>query len=151
MTINIPGRGPCTWETVVLDFNGTLATDGKVGLSVETLLHEVGLRYTTILATADTFGTATYFAHRLGIRLEVVQTGRNKKDLVAGLSGGVVAIGNGANDQEMFRAADLAIAIVGPEGAAVPSLLAADIWVSSTADALELLLHPDRLVATLRE
>lgn len=151
MTLDIPGRASLTWETVVLDFNGTLATDGKVGLAVEPLLHEIALRYSTILATADTFGTATYFAHRLGIRLEVVRNGRDKRALVASLSGGVVAIGNGANDLEMFRAADLAIGIIGPEGAAMASMMTADILVSSAEQALELLLHPDRLVATLRE
>ncbi len=150
MTIDIPGREALVLNTVVLDFNGTLAIDGKVGQSVESLVHEVALRYTTILATADTFGTATEFARRIGIRLEVVQGGRDKKDLVQGFSGGVAAIGNGVNDQEMFRVADLAIGIMGPEGAAVSSMLAADVWVSSVDQALELLLHPKRLAATLR-
>ena len=150
MTIDIPGRGILRWDTVVLDFNGTLALDGKVSLSVEALLHDLARQYETILATADTFGTAPYFARRLGIRLEVVHSGLDKEALVTGLPGGVAAIGNGANDQKMFRAADLAIGIIGTEGASVKSMLDADIWVVSAEQALELLLHPYRLVATLR-
>ncbi len=150
MTIDIPGRGILELDTVVLDFNGTLAVDGKVNLSVEALLYDLARQYETILATADTFGTASYFAHRLGLRLEVVQSGLDKETLVTGIPGGVAAIGNGANDQKMFRAADLAIGIIGAEGASVTSMLEADIWVASAEHALELLLHPNRLVATLR-
>lgn len=150
MTIDIPGRGLLGWDTVVLDFNGTIALDGKVSVAVEALLYDLARQYVTILATSDTFGTASYFAHRLGIRLEIVQSGRDKEVLVQGLPGGVAVVGNGANDQKMFRAADLAIGIIGAEGAAVASMLDADIWVMNAEQALELLLHPSRLVATLR-
>ena len=61
-----------------------------------------------------------------------------------------IAIGNGNNDREMFAESRLAIVVMGTEGCCVQSLLAADIVVNSPLDALDLLLHPDRLVATLR-
>jgi soluble P-type ATPase len=50
----------------------------------------------------------------------------------------------------MFAASALAIVVVGQEGACVKSLLAADIVVTSPLDAMDLLLRPKRLVATLR-
>lgn len=150
MRWNIPGRAPLTVSHVVLDYNGTLAVDGEVAPSVRRLLKEVSMAYHAILATADTFGTAAQFAEDVGLELHVVGSAQDKEALVRSFFGGVAAIGNGANDALMFRAADLGIAIVGGEGVAVPALQAADIVVPSIERGLELLLYPKRLVATLR-
>jgi hypothetical protein len=49
----------------------------------------------------------------------------------------------------MLRDAALGILVIGREGAAVRSLLAADLVVSSIEDALDLLGSPKRLVASL--
>ena len=62
----------------------------------------------------------------------------------------VVAIGNGANDTDMLKAAAIGIAVLGPEGLCAETLLAADVVVTSITDALDLLLVPKRLIATLR-
>jgi soluble P-type ATPase len=62
----------------------------------------------------------------------------------------VVAIGNGRNDGPMLKAAALGIALVQLEGGAVETLVSADIVFTSILDALDLLSHPKRLVATLR-
>jgi len=59
----------------------------------------------------------------------------------------VIAIGNGSNDTLMLSRAALGIMIMGPEGA---SLQAADIIARDTNTALDMLLHPKRLIATLR-
>jgi soluble P-type ATPase len=64
---------------------------------------------------------------------------------------GVVAIGNGRNDRLMLAAARLGIAVVQPEGAATETMAAADLVIPTIADALELLAHPLRLVASLRD
>jgi hypothetical protein len=40
--------------------------------------------------------------------------------------------------------------VLGPEGLAVSALIAADVLAASIDEALELLLNPKRLVATLR-
>jgi len=50
----------------------------------------------------------------------------------------------------MLQAAGLSIAILGPEGLAFDALKNADVVVASILDALDLLLRPDRLRATLR-
>jgi P-type E1-E2 ATPase len=62
----------------------------------------------------------------------------------------VVAIGNGVNDAEMLRSAAVGIAVLGPEGLAVACATAADIVTPHIEAALDLLLYPRRLVATLR-
>jgi soluble P-type ATPase len=151
MKIDIPGRNLLTLDCVVLDFNGTLALDGHVSVKTEKLLKQVAVNYSAIIATADTFGTATKFADRVGMALQVVRTGSDKEKLIHSLTGGVAVIGNGVNDARMFMAANLAIGVMGPEGAALLTLLAADILVSTVDQALELLIHPTRIVATLRK
>ena len=85
------------------------------------------------------------------VRLRVQNQVKAKLDYIEGLGfDKVVAVGNGANDAAMIEHAALGIIIIGPEGAAVTSLLRADIAVSDIRSALELLIHPKRLVATLR-
>lgn len=59
-------------------------------------------------------------------------------------------IGNGANDMLALLAAELGIAVIGREGLSVLALRSADVVCASIADALDLLLEPDALVATLR-
>jgi soluble P-type ATPase len=59
-------------------------------------------------------------------------------------------IGNGRNDRLMLAAAAVGIAVVQAEGAAVETLLAADVAAPHIQTALGLLLNPGRLVATLR-
>ena len=61
-----------------------------------------------------------------------------------------VAIGNGLNDHLMLQAAALSIAVLQDEGLAKESLWAADVLTRSITDAIDLLLYPLRLVATLR-
>jgi soluble P-type ATPase len=51
----------------------------------------------------------------------------------------------------MLQAAALGIAVLGPEGLAAEAWQAADVVMASIHDALDLLLHPRRLVATLRK
>lgn len=150
MEAEIPGRGRLVVQHVVLDFNGTLAFDGHVSGETEQLLHRVTQQYQVIVATADTFGTASAYADKWGIRRHIVQNGQDKEALVQSLKGGACAIGNGANDRPMFQAADLAIAVMGGEGASWEAMSAADVVVSRIEDALALLLNPKRLIATLR-
>ena len=62
----------------------------------------------------------------------------------------VFALGNGRNDRRMLEAARVGVAICLEEGCAAEALTSADILVTSARDALDLLLHPKRLKATLR-
>jgi soluble P-type ATPase len=62
----------------------------------------------------------------------------------------VVALGNGNNDVRMLRLATLGIAVCLREGCSTDALNASKILVRSPVDAIELLLYPKRLIATLR-
>jgi soluble P-type ATPase len=60
------------------------------------------------------------------------------------------AVGNGRNDRLMLKEAALGIVVVQTEGTAVEAMSAADLLVPGILEALDLLLFPRRLKATLR-
>ncbi|HNS52300.1 MAG TPA: HAD family hydrolase [Anaerolineae bacterium] len=152
--LDIPGRGPLALDHLLLDLNGTLALDGQLLPGVSSRLAALSSAVTIHLLTADTAGNAAPIADRLGIPLSRIKSGdeaRQKQAFIEWLGADrVVAIGNGANDAEMLSAAALGIAVLGPEGLATAALRGADLVVSRVEDALDLLLYPRRLVATLR-
>ncbi len=107
------------------------------------------------LLTADTLRILDAITTRLGVagrRLErELPEAQQKASLVGELGAqNVAAIGNGANDVDMLPEAGLGIAVIGPEAASMATITAADLVTTSIDDALDLLLTPVRLIATLR-
>jgi P-type E1-E2 ATPase len=144
--------GPATFDRLVLDFTGTLSLDGRLLPGVAHRLEAVAEHLSVIVLTADTFGTARQALKDLPIVVHVIRDGKEKAEVVAELGAeGVIAIGNGRNDVPMMDVAALSVAVVGPEGAASSLLSAADIVMRDVNDALDLVLHPLRLKATLRD
>lgn len=153
LSIPIPGRSTLQLQHVVLDYNGTIALDGELIPGVEDRLARLAAAVTIHILTADTHGTVRAKCGHLNAQIQTFpQEGAAlcKARIVQELVGGACCIGNGYNDQEMLREAKLAIGILGPEGM-FPGLLAhMDVVVTSPLDALDLLLYPQRLRATLR-
>lgn len=151
LDLEIPGRAPLRLRRLLLDFNGTLARDGCLLRGVGVKLERLRQRLAVEVLTADTFGTARQSLAHFGIPCTVVANAAAKAERVRSLGGdSVIAIGNGRNDVAMFDAAALAIAVVGAEGLACTALHAADLIAPDIGHALDLLLLPQRLVATLR-
>jgi soluble P-type ATPase len=152
--LNIPGYGHLKLSHLVLDFNGTLAFDGRLHEGVHLQLADLAKHLNIRVVTADTFGTANEELHGVPCHVEVLQPERQaeaKRDIVQRLGAdSTVAIGNGRNDAQMMQLAVLAIATIGAEGAAGEALTVADVVVNDIRDALGLLQHQQRLVATLR-
>jgi soluble P-type ATPase len=154
MELAIPGFGTLALEHLVLDYNGTLAVDGRllpgVKMRLERLAHSIGIH----VVTADTFGKARSGLRGVNCRLEILRGAgedRAKAAYVRRLGPGRVAcIGNGRNDRLMLRVAAVGIAVLQSEGAATETLAAADLVVPCATDALDLFLHPRRLMASLR-
>jgi soluble P-type ATPase len=150
----VPGFGKLQLDHLVLDYNGTLAVDGKLLPGVKRRLAALGTRLRIHVITADTFGKARAGLAGLDCRLEIVKSGgedRAKAAYVRRLRQDRVAcIGNGRNDRRMLRVAALGIAVVQTEGASTEALAAADLLVPSVCDALDLFLNPRRLTASLR-
>ncbi|HTP50055.1 MAG TPA: ATPase P [Anaeromyxobacteraceae bacterium] len=134
---------------LVLDFNGTLARDGELLPGVQRRLVRLARRLQVHVLTADTFGSAMVALRDLPLSVHTVETGSEKRLFVT-VRRRVVAVGNGQNDIPMMRSASLGIAVLGPEGLCTELLRVADVVVTSITDALDLLLEPRRLTATLR-
>jgi P-type E1-E2 ATPase len=154
LEIDIPSRGVLRLEHLVLDVNGTIALDGQRIPAAYERLERLCEKLDLWLVSADTQGTLTELATALQAKTRRLQSGdeATQKAALVGELGAerVVAIGNGANDAAMLQQAALGIAVMGNEGLAAACLTAADVVVPSIESALDLLLYPRRLVATLR-
>lgn len=154
ISIDIPGFRKLQLRHLVLDYNGTLARDGRLLPGVPQKLAELASEIHIHVITADTFGEARKRLARLPVDIMIIPTGSQAEAKLKFLSKlgarAVVAIGNGRNDRKMLKAAGLGIALVQTEGGAAETIASADIVSANILDALNLLCHPKRLVATLR-
>jgi soluble P-type ATPase len=154
IAIDVPGFGKLELKHLVLDYNGTLAVDGRLLGGVAERLADLAASLAIHVVTADTFGFARAELAGLPVAVTVLPVedqAEAKRDFVTALgSDAVVAIGNGRNDRHMLRAAALGIAVIQREGLATETAAAADVMSPGIIDALDLLSHPKRLVATLR-
>jgi len=153
--ITIPGKNETLRiEHLVLDFNGTLALDGRIKPGVADLLKELARHLQLHVVTAGTFGNVENALRGIPCTWKILSGGgqtNQKARYVKKLGAGVTAcIGNGRNDRDMLKKAKLGILVIQEEGAAAASLLAADVVCRDIASALQLLLQPLRLTATLR-
>jgi soluble P-type ATPase len=152
--LDIPGFGAVRLKHLVSDFTGTLSVDGKLFPGAKEQLNKISGFLDIHILTADTFGMAKNELQ--GIDCEVIiLEGENhdiqKEEFVQTLgTDTVVALGNGKNDRKMLKASRVGIAVCLNEGCAVDAITSADILVTSTTDALDLLLNRKRLKATLR-
>ena len=152
--VDIPDFGPLRMEHLVLDYNGTLACDGELFSGVPERLVSLSDRLTVHVVTADTFGRAKSGLAGLPVSLTILEPGRQSEAKAAYIEAlgpeTTVAIGNGRNDRLMLKQAALGILVIESEGAAIQSIAAADVCTTAIVPALDLLLYPKRLVATLR-
>lgn len=151
--IDIPGFKPMRIEHVLLDYNGTIAFDGQLVPGVEELIRELTNHAHVVVLTADTYGTVQQQCAHLGVDvLTFPRAGatRFKLEYTAQLEGDVACLGNGRNDAGMFDHSTLSIAVMNGEGIHAALLAHADILTRSATEALGLLLHTDRIRATLR-
>ncbi|MCL4499841.1 MAG: ATPase P [Chloroflexi bacterium] len=152
--LDVPGRGRLSIENAVFDVNGTLAEDGAISENVLGLLIDLAAKVPVHLLTADTYGTirSQVDGSPLGLTI-VVPPGEaeQKAGFVRSLGAGSTAVfGNGANDIMMFEGAALSVMVFSKEGCHGPLAVKADVLVPSSESAVELLLNPKRLIATLR-
>lgn len=156
LQLSVPGANVLLLAHLVCDVNGTLAIDGHMSQPVRERLVRLTEHLQVHLVSADTHGTLAALAAALqkaGSQMQVarVSTGADKVAYVQRLGPeSVVALGNGVNDAGMFGLARLSIAVCGAEGLAGAALQAATLVAPSPEVALDLLLYPARLSATLR-
>ena len=151
----IPGRGHYALKNLVLDLNGTIALDGHVIPGVEEKIEALRNSLSITILTADTHGLAAEVGKDLNIAVHKLTPGNEpeqKLDFIRQLgSEYTVCIGNGANDAYMLQEAALGICVLGPEGTAFEAVTNADVVARDIQTALDMLIHPLRLIATLRK
>ncbi|MBI4720517.1 MAG: HAD hydrolase family protein [Chitinivibrionia bacterium] len=154
LTIEIPGYKTLQLDYLVLDYNGTLAVDGVPIPGVAERLREIARTLDIHVLTADTFGMAKRETGSWPVALSILgeeNQDERKAGVVAKLGAQrCAAIGNGRNDRLMLETAELGIAVIQAEGAARHAVSAADLVFNNINDALDALLNPRRLIASLR-
>ncbi len=153
-TFDIPGWKKLEIRFLVFDYNGTLAVDGYLLQGLAEKLKQLAETFEIHVVTADTFGKAAAQLKGLPCTLKVLpkeNQAEAKRDYIRALGAEkTAAAGNGRNDSLMLREAALGIVLVQDEGAAVETLVAANVVCKNAEDALDLFLHPKRMTATLR-
>ncbi len=154
ISVDIPGYRSIRLAHLVMDYNGTLAVDGEIEPGVAPVLERLAAHLKIHVVTADTFGLAAERLAASPVELSVLPPGGQdvaKRDYIVNLGKAeTAAVGNGRNDRLMLQQAGLGIAVILDEGAAFETLAAADVVCRGILPALELLVHPLRLTATLR-
>jgi soluble P-type ATPase len=149
--LDIPLRGVIELHHAVFDVNGTLAIDGMPFPGVVDRLQALAEHLSLHALTAGTHGNIGELERTLGFPLHMVARGEEKTHYVEQLGPAqVIAFGNGMNDVGMLRLAAIGVAVLSREGAAMGALHAADVLALGPVDAIDLVLNPKRLIATLR-
>jgi soluble P-type ATPase len=154
LELDIPGFKNLRLAHLILDYNGTLACDGRPLEGVRERLAKLATSLDILILTADTFGTVQSQVAGWPCQVKVIPRGQEAEAKLACVwdlgADQTMAVGNGRNDRLMLKEAALGIIVVQTEGAAVAALSAADLAVPGILEALDLLLLPGRLKATLR-
>ena len=154
LEIAIPGGKKLQLESLVLDYNGTLACDGVLLDGVRERLEMLSEQLKIYVLTADTFGKSQSGLRGLPCELVILPASNQdvgKLEFIKPLGmNRTVYIGNGYNDRLMIQEAALGIVVIQEEGAAMKTIMAADVVCPNILAALDLLISPLRLVATLR-
>jgi len=155
ISVSVPGWGDLDIEYLVIDYNGTCAFDGKMKESVKEMLERVSRYIKVFIITSDTYGNIDSEGNTIGfsiIKVGKESSAQEKAKIIKELGPEkIVAIGNGSNDVLMLKEASLGIGVIGEEGCSKDVLREADFFVKDINDALSILLHTERIVATLRD
>lgn len=153
ITIQRPNQQPLDIEYLLIDYEGTLASDGRVHPKAKDKINLLSKRIKVFIVTN---GEKVSVEERLRkVNAEIIwltegQASRQKLQLLHQLDPNkTVAIGNGQDDAAMIAEAGLGICMIGKEAAAGETLRRADLVMTNILDALDFLLRPLRQKATL--
>lgn len=153
--IDVPGRRVYRLEHLVLDLNGTITLDGSI---IEGVIERLDLLHKSVnivVVTADTRGRAQDLGQSIAVeihRLDPADEKAQKSRLVQVLGSEMtIAIGNGSNDSWMLRDSIVGVCVLSAEGSSAEAIANCDVLVPSINAALDLLIKPERLIATLRQ
>jgi len=153
ITLQRYGRNPLEIEFILLNFEGTLATDRRIHPKAKDKLNLLSKRTNVFILTAG--GNQAIREILKNVKAEVIyfkegEVSQGKLDLLRQLGAEkTVAIGNGVDDVPMIEEAGLGICIIGVEGTSSEAIRKADVVFTDIVHALDFLLKPIRHQATL--
>jgi soluble P-type ATPase len=148
-----PGHPPLEIESILIDFEGTLATDRRVHPKTKDKLNLLARRTKIYVFIPQEARWGEELLRK--VKAEIIsfrqeEVGQGKLDVLKRLGPDrTVAIGNGRHDIPMIEQAGLGICVMSREGAAGELIQKADLVFMSILDALDFLLKPLRQKATL--
>ena len=154
ISLSIPGLQSFNIDNLVLDVNGTLAIDGNLIPGVKERLNQLSQLVNIYMLTADTHGRQDHIDKELNlnsVRINRENEAQQKEAFVIKKGPeSTIAIGNGANDELMIRKAAIGIVLIQEEGACFRTISSGKIVFKNIIHALDALVYPNRIIATLR-
>ena len=153
LVIQRPGQEPLEIESILIDFEGTLASDRRVHPKAKDKINLLSKRVKIYILSNGEQERVVETWRKVKIELIFTaegETAQKKLDLLRQLGPArAVAIGNGLDDAPMIEEAGLGICVMGKEGTSAEAVKKADVVFTSILDALDFLLKPLRHRATL--
>ena len=153
ISIQRPGMESLELHFVLIDFEGTLATDGRVHPKAKDKVNLLSKRVTVYILTKSSKEKVEETLKKMKAEIFSMTEGdssQQKLDVLQRLGPHQTAvIGNGFDDVQIMEQAGLGMCVIGKEGSSPEAVAKADLVVTSVLDALDFLLKPLRQRATL--
>ena len=153
ITIERPGQSNLEIDIILIDFEGTLASDRRVHPKAKDKINLLSKRVRIYILAKEEKERVMEVLKRIKAEIIFLKEGeasQEKLNLLRQLGADrAVAIGNGADDTLMIDEASLGICVIGKEGTAGETMRKADLGFPDIIDALDFLLKPLRQKATL--
>jgi soluble P-type ATPase len=153
ITIQRPGQSNLEIEFILVDFEGTLASDRRVHPKAKDKINLLSKRTKIYILTAEEKERVEEVLRK--VKAEIIyltqgESSQKKLDLLRQLGATrTVAIGNGVDDVPMIEEAGLGVCVLGKEGMSSEAMEKADVVFMNMLDALDFLLKPLRQKTTL--
>jgi len=153
ISIQRPGMESLDIHFVLIDFEGTLAMDGRVHPKAKDKVNLLSKRATIYILTKSNREKVEETLTKMKVEILYLTEGDSSQQKLNVLqrlgSHQTAVIGNGLDDVRIMEQAGLGMCVIGKEGSSAEAMAKADLVVSNVLDALDFLLKPLRQRATL--
>ena len=153
ISIQRPGMESLDIHFVLIDFEGTLAMDGRVHPKAKDKVNLLSKRATITILTKSNREKVEKTLTKMKVEILYVTEGDSSQQKLNALqrlgAHQTAVIGNGLDDVRIMEQAGLGMCVIGKEGASAEAMAKADLVVTHVLDALDFLLKPLRQRATL--
>jgi soluble P-type ATPase len=153
ISIQRPGMESLDIYFVLIDFEGTLAMDGRVHPKAKDKVNLLSKRATITILTKSNREKVVETLRKMKAEILYVTEGdssQQKLNVLQRLGPHQTAvIGNGLDDVRIMEQAGLGLCVIGKEGSSAEAMVKADLVVTNVLDALDFLLKPMRQRAAL--